>query len=101
MHGYCEWGQNKNKNISCGDSGYIEIKYANYGRLDQITCSGKSIWRDNCIAEESLNIVANLCSGLQTCEIEASDDIFGDPCPSWAKYLEVRYSCENGNVEYL
>ena len=34
------------------------------------------------------------CNSKQSCEIEASNDHFGEPCPGVIKYLEVTYSCD-------
>ena len=83
--------------IMCDDGSFIQATFANYGRLDYSTCALTVSWTDNCRARESLAIVADRCNGLPTCEIEASSDIFGDPCKGANKYLEVRYSCEEGN----
>ena len=90
--------ENRDLNITCGDGDYIQIKYANYGRLDNSTCKSPNILDDNCVANESLTIVAACCDGLQTCEIKASNGMFGDPCLGTFKYLEVRYSCKTGNL---
>ena len=34
------------------------------------------------------------CNSKQSCEIEASNDHFGEPCPGVIKDLEVTYSCD-------
>ena len=34
------------------------------------------------------------CNSKQSCEIEASNDHFGEPCLGVYKYLEVTYSCD-------
>ena len=84
----------------CDDGGYIQIKFANYGRLDYSSCTSFRLlpsWTDNCRAEESLAIVAKRCNDLQKCEIAATNEIFGDPCRGANKYLAVRYSCKEGN----
>ena len=82
----------------CDEGSFIQTTFANYGRLDYSTCALTVSWTDNCIARESLAIVADRCNGFPTCEIEASNNIFReDPCKGTNKYLEVRYSCEEGN----
>ena len=86
-------------NITCGNDDYIRIKYANYGRLDNSTCESSEILNDNCMANGSLDMVEARCDGFQSCNIIASNDIFGDPCGHTHKYLEVRYSCETGKFE--
>ena len=34
------------------------------------------------------------CNSKKSCEIEASNDHFGEPCPGVIKHLEVTYSCD-------
>ena len=38
--------------------------------------------------------VARQCDFRERCIIEASNDLFGDPCPETFKYLNLVYSCE-------
>ena len=44
-----------------------------------------------CVSDKS---ISHYCNGQETCLIEASNTHFGDPCPSFSKYLEVTYSCQ-------
>ena len=34
------------------------------------------------------------CNGKNSCSIQASNSVFGDPCPGTYKYLELAYVCE-------
>lgn len=44
------------------------------------------------------------CSNKSECEIQATNSLFGDPCPDSSKYLEVQYRCisysDNGLSKY-
>lgn len=35
----------------------------------------------------------NSCQAKQSCQLLASNSIFGDACPGTQKYLEVHYQC--------
>ena len=87
--------------IMCDDGGYIQITFANYGRLDYTTCTFFVSVRNNCKARQSLSIVADMCNGSQQCEIEASDKIFGDSCRFADEYLEVRYIVKKVTIHLL
>ena len=93
--------ENGHLSITCNDGSIIHIRYANYGRLDRTICMQEPILTDSCVAKRSLEIVGKRCNGLQKCRIQASNDVFGDPCVGTVKYLEVRYSCETGSFESL
>ena len=34
------------------------------------------------------------CGGKQSCSFEVNSQVFGDPCPTTFKYMEVHYSCQ-------
>ncbi|XP_042563476.1 rhamnose-binding lectin-like [Clupea harengus] len=36
-----------------------------------------------------------VCNGKSSCELDASNAVFSDPCPGVSKYLEVTYSCND------
>lgn len=44
------------------------------------------------------------CTNKSECEIQASNSLFGNPCPDSSKYLEVHYRCisysDNGLSKY-
>ena len=90
--------ENESLSIECDDDDYIQIEFANYGRLDNSICDHRTVsdWKDPCMASRSLATVQAMCDGNQQCEIKASNRVFGDPCGGIFKYLEVRYSCQQG-----
>uniref|UniRef100_A0A3B4FE18 SUEL-type lectin domain-containing protein n=1 Tax=Pundamilia nyererei TaxID=303518 RepID=A0A3B4FE18_9CICH len=92
----CEGSQ---ANLHCGENTHdghvIAVHWANYGRRDTTTCSYQrpecEIQNARCINPTSK--VADSCNGKRSCIIEASNSVFGDPCPGTYKYLEVAYDC--------
>jgi len=44
-------------------------------------------------------LIKDKCDGENWCKLEASDDIFGDPCSEYEEYLEIIYTCVY-NVEF-
>ena len=49
-----------------------------------------------CESDKSLDRVNDLCDDQESCKVQASNRIFGDPCPGTYKYLEVKYQCFDG-----
>ncbi|XP_072019677.1 uncharacterized protein [Amphiura filiformis] len=80
--------------IECAVGQTISISSALYGRQKSDVCTERSVYVD-CAAENSLTIVQEQCEGLRTCDILASNGVFGDPCPGTFKYLEIEYLCED------
>ncbi|XP_071331398.1 L-rhamnose-binding lectin CSL1-like isoform X2 [Trachinotus anak] len=82
--------------LFCDEGQVIFVYGADYGRRDQTTCSYKRSEREvqnvNCI--NPTGKVADSCNGKNSCTIRASNSVFGDPCGSTYKYLEVSYVCE-------
>ncbi|KAM4609704.1 L-rhamnose-binding lectin SML-like isoform 3-T3 [Polymixia lowei] len=83
-HLYCDYGQ------------VISIHGADYGRRDQTTCSYKrpasqiaNVYCSNPTAK-----VSESCTGKDSCTINVSNSVFGDPCFGTYKYLELAYTCE-------
>ena len=58
------------------------------------SCRRGSIQTANCVAERSLDVIKAKCNNKQSCLIQASNKIFGDPCFGTFKYLELSYNCE-------
>lgn len=78
-------------------NGIIRITRANYGRFTLTKCNSHGAtkeWNVSCLLPESKRIVAERCDGHPSCEIMASNDVFGDPCVGTFKYLQVYYTCE-------
>ena len=38
------------------------------------------------------------CMNKQSCSVDASNTVFGDPCENTFKYLEVEYLCLPGSI---
>ena len=76
--------------IDCPNERKIEIDYANYGRLKGAHVCGSLIaLNTHCKAENSMAIVERDCKDQNSCQLEANNDKFGDPCWGTQKYLEV------------
>jgi hypothetical protein len=69
----------------------------NYGRSQPYNeiCpySGGASPDITCQSNKSFNVVKKLCNGKQHCEINPTNDVFGDPCVGTYKYLKVNYMC--------
>ncbi len=74
-------------------TGTITIILALYGRQTSDICPGQNDHVTNCAAASSLSVVQNRCDGRQTCNVRASNSVFGDPCGGTYKYLEIQYAC--------
>ena len=79
--------------ISCPDNQTISVLEASYGRHDRHTCPRQPILTTNCHAGNSLSIVQGNCNDEASCNLYASNSVFGDPCFGTFKYLQVRYKC--------
>ncbi|XP_031584930.2 rhamnose-binding lectin-like [Oreochromis aureus] len=83
-------------NLRC-DEGEVSVVYwADYGRRDTTTCSQSRPTHEiqNSQCPNPTTKVADSCNGKSSCTIEASNSVFGDPCPGTYKYLDVVYDCE-------
>ncbi|XP_077985841.1 L-rhamnose-binding lectin CSL3-like [Glandiceps talaboti] len=89
----CEHGT---ANLNCGTN-EIHINSASYGRSDHSTCPGP-IRDTTCHARRSLTTVRDKCEGQQSCQIAATNSVFGDPCYGTFKYLKINYSCGSNTV---
>ncbi|XP_054602267.1 L-rhamnose-binding lectin SML-like [Nothobranchius furzeri] len=78
------------------DAGWIiYVDSADYGRHDSTTCSfGRPPSElQNTSCSTLADVVAENCTGENSCSITASNDVFGDPCVGTFKYLDVTYEC--------
>ncbi|KAK3108990.1 hypothetical protein FSP39_020343 [Pinctada imbricata] len=80
--------------LSCPDGEKIAIIYANYGRKDSEPCPHSQRSDTNCVSANSLRILREDCQGKRSCQLEATNAKFGDPCVGTFKYLELRYECK-------
>ncbi|XP_052620638.1 beta-galactosidase 9 [Lactuca sativa] len=78
--------------LQCEDGYKIEsIEFASYG-TPQGTCQAFST--GNCHATNSSAILSKVCEGKNSCKIEVSNSVFGDPCPRTVKTLAVKAKCK-------
>ncbi|XP_067311526.1 L-rhamnose-binding lectin CSL3-like [Pseudorasbora parva] len=80
--------------IDC-EVGVLSIHYANYGRRDLETCPHKLATTSACYSPQTSSLVSS-CNGKKSCQLNASNSVFYDPCVGVHKYLEVTYSCKCG-----
>ena len=79
--------------IRCLVGGNIKVVGASYGRHDRSTCPHRYIRTTRCHAGNSLSVVKSRCDNRPSCELRASNSVFGDPCKGTHKYLEVKFMC--------
>ncbi|XP_076922347.1 beta-galactosidase 9-like [Bidens hawaiensis] len=78
--------------LQCEDGCIIaSIEFASYG-TPQGTCQAFSV--GNCHAPTSSSVLSKACEGKNSCKIEVSNSVFGDPCPWTVKTLAVEARCE-------
>ncbi|XP_065053920.1 L-rhamnose-binding lectin CSL1-like isoform X2 [Rhopilema esculentum] len=87
--------EDKEISLSCPGNSKIMVSYAMYGRKTTNICwkIHSFIWSTTCAATNSLSIVKDECQGKTSCQISASNGVFGDPCRFTEKYLDVTYRC--------
>ncbi|XP_061190511.1 uncharacterized protein LOC133198433 [Saccostrea echinata] len=79
--------------IRCTNGTQIQILSANYGRTDEQVCPTGKIKTSTCHSKMSEIKTKWNCNGYRTCHLHAAVQHFGDPCPNYSKYLEVKYRC--------
>ncbi|KAL7399024.1 hypothetical protein ABVT39_018742 [Epinephelus coioides] len=82
--------------LKCDVGQVIFVYGADYGRRDRTTCSfGRPTSQIQTVdCSRPTTIVADSCNGKNSCSINVSSSVFGDPCDGTYKYLEVAYICE-------
>lgn len=86
--------------IKCGKDQKIRIIRGSYGRSDSATCWTGTGDTGTCVGENALLTMYESCSGKQSCDLSASDSVFGNACSNSSSYLDVEYFCE-GMISYL
>lgn len=79
--------------LRCQSGNVIYIEYANFGRVDNVTCTSGPVLTTECYSSNAQDIVANVCNGKSSCSIPTTVAYFGDDCPGTVKYLEVLFKC--------
>lgn len=86
--------EGKKRRISCGRNRVLHIFNANYGRTaGRSVCPSRSIRTKRCYSRKSFAVVKRLCQGKRSCLLRATNRLFGNPCSSTYKYLQVMYKC--------
>ncbi|XP_068762183.1 ZP domain-containing protein-like [Montipora capricornis] len=85
--------ERESQNISCEGGATISVLEATYGRDDNETCPSEFVLTTNCSAAGSLSVVQGICNDQASCNLSASNSVFGDPCFGTVKYLRVTYEC--------
>uniref|UniRef100_A0A0A9ZAL9 D-galactoside-specific lectin n=2 Tax=Lygus hesperus TaxID=30085 RepID=A0A0A9ZAL9_LYGHE len=88
--------QDENITLSCDIPGTnIVVSSAIYGRTNPFSCynGNKNTNSLTCRAANSTTAVESHCEGLRHCTINATNSLFGDPCPTIYKYLETIWFC--------
>ncbi|KAM9751951.1 rhamnose-binding lectin-like [Menidia menidia] len=82
--------------LHCDEGQIISVYGADYGRRDQTTCAfGRPASQiQNTVCSNPTLKVGESCNGKNSCIINASNSVFGDPCVGTYKYLEVAYACQ-------
>ncbi|XP_066288315.1 uncharacterized protein [Branchiostoma lanceolatum] len=81
--------------VQCPVGTRINILSAMYGRTSGQFC-GNQIYTTNCRSTNSGARVRSSCQGRSSCTVAASNGVFGDPCHGTNKYLEVVFTCIEG-----
>ncbi|GLV41375.1 Calcium-independent receptor for alpha-latrotoxin [Carabus blaptoides fortunei] len=80
--------------MSCPEGYKVRVLTGDYGRSSDFICSyGDHNKNLDCHSANALRIMRKRCKGQSKCEIEATNTVFGDPCPSTIKYAEATYKC--------
>ncbi|PWA35777.1 D-galactoside/L-rhamnose binding SUEL lectin domain-containing protein [Artemisia annua] len=78
--------------LKCEDGYTIaSIDFASYG-TPQGSC--QTYTTGKCHASTSASILSKACEGQNSCKIEVSNSVFGDPCPRTVKTLAVKARCK-------
>ncbi|CAK8695362.1 unnamed protein product [Clavelina lepadiformis] len=77
--------------VNCPEYHVINVIDAFYGRLEKDRCGWNK--NDHCKADNSLSIIKENCQNENSCALEASNRVFGDPCRGVVKYIKLDYEC--------
>jgi len=84
--------------INCDQPGSeINVIRSNFGRFSISICNAQGVldWSVNCFSKNTVELIRRACNGQRQCLLQASTELFGNPCPATYKYLEVHYECTN------
>ncbi|CAG2224651.1 unnamed protein product [Mytilus edulis] len=90
--------ENETGSIRCGKGETIRIIRGKYGRSDAVTCWSKEDQLGNCVSEDSLVKIYDLCNRKNNCILTASGGVFGSACSNSSSYLKLNISVKVGTV---
>ena len=103
----CYDDANQGQSVSCS-AGLINIRNANYGRIDnQTCCHGNTVNTHGAlVCTNNINCYSNQTQFYKSdCDDKTSCTITflpGDPCPGTYKYLDISWEClSNGKLLWL
>jgi len=84
--------------LTCPLDKELRVTAANYGRTSESAglvdnCKKGPARTNNCVDDSSLKVVQDKCNGRISCEVQATNSVFGDPCRYTKKILYVHYTC--------
>lgn len=71
----------------------LSIINANYGRLSTNFCQFGHYKETNCRDERSDELIKKACDGKNSCQLNPSNHVYGNPCGGVVKYISVKYKC--------
>nr|ATU82905.1 secreted Lectin-like protein [Pristhesancus plagipennis] len=90
--------ENERMVLTCKNGYSIKIQTALYGKTNPLYCRMPGKTEINCSSRNALDIVKSKCNWKGKCTLDASNKVFGDPCPGTVKYLEVTYDCIKSEI---
>merc|ERR1712002_86949 len=95
--------EHKSVKLECPAGRAISVDAANYGRTvsGAEKCQHEKIQTTQCESANSLPIMTEQCYGKRSCEVQAENSVFGDPCVNTFKYLDVRYTREPEREDFV
>ena len=85
--------ENDVMHLSCTSPKVLEIHGADYGGSAVSVCGEGKASNVSCKVIDRTSKIKSVCDKKSSCSLVAMTRIFGDPCPSPSKYLNVMYAC--------
>lgn len=94
--------ENDVMHLSCKSPTVLEIYGADYGGSAASVCGGEGEGSNvSCKIIDRTEKIKSACDNKSSCSLLAMTHIFGDPCPSSSKYLNVMYACGKFHISHL
>ncbi|KAM7434200.1 the G-protein coupled receptor 2 [Porites harrisoni] len=85
--------ENDVMHLSCTSPKVLKIHGADYGGSEVSVCGEGKASNVSCKVIDRTGKIKFVCDNKSSCSLVAMTRIFGDPCPSSSKYLNVIYAC--------